>query len=156
MAKKKDKGKNINIKNPNSYRNYDITETFEAGITLKGSEVKSIRLGNCNIKDSFASIRNGEIFLHNMYIKPYEYASGFNPDPTRKRKLLMHKLEIMRLEDNIKKNNLNLIPIKIYFKHNLVKLQLGIGKGKKLYDKRYDLAKRDAKRKVERMKNRYL
>lgn len=152
----KKKNNKLNIKNPNGYRNYSIIEEIEAGISLAGSEVKSIREGSAAIKDSYANIKNGEAFLYNMYIKPYEHGSAFNVDSTRTRKLLMHKREISKLEMKIKKESLSLIPLKIYFKNNKVKVLLGLGKGKKLYDKREDIKQRDNKRKLDRIKNRYV
>lgn len=145
-----------NFKNPDAYRNYDIKEEIEVGIVLKGSEVKSIRNGNASLKDTYAIIKKSEMYILNMYIKPYEHGANFNPDSTRMRKLLLHKKEILKIQNNIKKERLSLIPIKMYFKKNKVKILLGIGKGKKLHDKRQDMAKKDAEMKINRIKNRYI
>lgn len=147
--------KNI-AKNPVAHHNYTITDTIEAGIVLSGTEIKSIRNGKVNLKESYANIKNGEAFVYGMHISPYENGNIYNKDPLRDRKLLLNKKEIYRLLGLIKQQNYSLIPISIYFKNNKVKLELGIGKGKKLYDKRQDLAKKDAERKIEQaMKQRY-
>lgn len=137
-------------KNPNAYHNYNIKDTIEAGIVLTGTEIKSIRNGKVNIKDSYASINNGECFIYNMHISPYEFGNIFNKDPLRNRKLLLSKREIFKLFGLIKQQGYTLIPISIYFKGSFVKLQLGIGIGKKLYDKRQDIAKKDAEMKIRR------
>jgi len=129
---------------------YFVIESFEAGIELVGTEVKSIRQGTVNLKDSWCSIENGEIFVKGMHISPYEKGNIFNKDPLRPRKLLMHKREIIRLFSTVKQDGLTLIPLSLYFKDSKVKLQLGLCKGKKLYDKREDSAKRDAKREIDR------
>lgn len=129
---------------------YFIIESFETGIELVGTEVKSIRGGGVNLKDSWCSIDNGELFVKGMHISPYEKGNIFNKDPLRVRKLLMHKSEITRLFGKIKQDGLTLIPISLYFKGSRVKMQVGLCKGKKLHDKREDLAKRDAKREIER------
>lgn len=129
---------------------YFVIETYEAGIELVGTEVKSIRMGSVNLKDSWCSIDNGEIFVRGMHISPYEKGNIFNRDPLRVRKLLMHKKEINRLYGTIKQDGLTLIPLTLYFKDSKVKIQLGLCKGKKLYDKRADAAKRDAKREIDR------
>lgn len=129
---------------------YFVIETYEAGIELVGTEVKSIRMGSVNLKDSWCSIDNGEIFVRGMYISPYEKGNIFNRDPLRVRKLLMHKKEINKLFGTIKQDGLTLIPLSLYFKDSKVKVQLGLCKGKKLYDKRADAAKRDAKREIDR------
>ena len=123
---------------------YEIIDTFEVGIVLTGTEIKSIRLGKCNLKDSYAGIRNFELFIYNMHISPYEFGNIYNKDPLRDRKLLVNKHELNRLVGQVKQKGYSLIPISLYFKGNFVKLDLGIGKGKKLYDKRQDIAKRDA------------
>lgn len=129
---------------------YFVIETYEAGIELVGTEVKSIRMGSVNLKDSWCSIDNGEIFVRGMHISPYEKGNIFNRDPLRVRKLLMHKKEINKLFGTIKQDGLTLIPLSLYFKDSKVKVQLGLCKGKKLYDKRADAAKRDVKREIDR------
>ena len=141
---------NIKIiaKNPTAYHNYTIEDTLEAGIVLSGTEIKSIRTGKVNLKDTYASIKNGEAYIYGMHISPYEHGNIFNKDPLRDRKLLIHKKEIHKLLGLIKQKGYSLIPIELYFKGSFVKLKLGIGKGKKLYDKRQDLAKKDAQRQI--------
>ncbi|MDD7184384.1 MAG: SsrA-binding protein SmpB [Oscillospiraceae bacterium] len=129
---------------------YFILESFEAGIELVGTEVKSIRNGSVNLKDSWCSIDNGEIFIKGMHISPYEKGNIFNRDPLRVRKLLMHKREINKLFGSVKQDGLTIIPLSLYFKDSRVKVQVGLCKGKKLYDKREDSAKRDAKREIDR------
>lgn len=136
-------------KNPVAKHNYTITDTMEAGIVLAGTEIKSIRSGKVNLKDSYASIENGEVIIHSMHISPYEHGNIFNKNPLRDRKLLLNKREIRRLIGLIKQQGYTLIPISLYFKGSFVKLELGIGKGKKLYDKRKDLAKKDAERYIQ-------
>ncbi len=130
--------------------NYFIIEEIECGIELFGSEVKSIRNGNCNIKDSYGVIRNNEVYLINMFIKNYKEASIFNKEETRKRKLLLHKKEIIKLKEKIEKEGYTLIPLKVYFNKNKVKVLLGLCKGKKTYDKREVLKEKEIKRKIER------
>ena len=125
-------------------------ETYEAGIELCGTEVKSLRAGRVNLKDSWCSIVDGEIFVNGMHISPYEQGNIFNRDPMRVRKLLMHKKEILKLYGTVKQTGYSLIPISLYFKDSKVKLQVGLCKGKKLYDKRADMAERSAKRDMER------
>ena len=137
-------------KNPTAYHNYTIENKLEAGIVLSGTEIKSIRSGKVNLKDSYASIKNGECFIYGMHISPYEQGNIYNKDPLRTRKLLLNKKEINKLFGLIKQKGYSLIPISLYFKGSLVKLELGIGKGKKLFDKRQDIAKKDAQRKMER------
>lgn len=129
---------------------YFIIESMETGIELVGTEVKSIRLGQVNLKDSWCSIDNGELFIKGMHISPYEKGNIFNRDPVRVRKLLMHRKEINRLFVKVKQDGLTLIPLSVYLKGSKVKIQLGLCKGKKLYDKREDAAKKDAKRQIER------
>lgn len=136
-------------KNPTAYHNYQIEDKMETGIILSGTEIKSIRNGKVNLKDCYAYIKNGEIFICGMHISPYEHGNIFNKDPLRDRKLLLHKKEINKLIGLTKQKGYSLIPISIYFKGSFVKVDLGIGKGKKLYDKRQDLAKKDAQRKIE-------
>ena len=143
---------NIKIiaKNPTAYHNYTIEDTLEAGIVLSGTEIKSIRTGKVNLKDTYASIKNGEAYIYGMHISPYEHGNIFNKDPLRDRKLLIHKKEIHKLLGLIKQKGYSLIPIELYFKGSFVKLKLGIGKGKKLYDKREDIAKKDAQLRIRR------
>lgn len=141
--------------NKKAFHDYFVVESFEAGIELSGTEVKSIRGGRLNLKDSWCEISNGEVLVKGMHISPYEQGNIFNKDPVRPRRLLLHKSEIMRLFGHIKQDGYTLIPLSVYFKGSLVKVQLGLCKGKKLYDKRADMAQRDAKRDIERtMKNR--
>ena len=135
-------------KNPTAYHNYIIENKIEAGIVLSGTEIKSIRAGKANLKDSYAIIKNGEVFVVGMHISPYEHGNIFNKDPLRNRKLLLNKREINKLIGLTKQKGYSLIPISLYFKGSLVKLELGIGKGKKLYDKRQDIAKKDALKKI--------
>ncbi len=137
-------------KNKKARHDYFIEESYEAGIELFGTEVKSIRQGRVNLKDSWCSIVEGEIFVNGMHISPYEQGNIFNRDPLRVRRLLMHKKEINRLYGVVKQTGYSLIPISLYFKDSRVKLQVGLCKGKKLYDKREDMAKRTAKRDIER------
>ena len=143
-------------KNPTAYHNYTIENKLEAGIVLSGTEIKSIRSGKANLKDSYAIIKNGEVFVVGMHISPYEHGNIFNKDPLRNRKLLLNRREINKLIVLTKQKGYSLVPISLYFKGSLVKLELGIGKGKKLYDKREDLAKKDALRKINQaMKEKY-
>lgn len=137
-------------KNPVAYHNYNIEDKIEAGIVLSGTEIKSIRAGRVNLKDSYASINNGECFVHSMHISPYEHGNIFNKDPLRDRKLLLNRKEINKLFGKIKQDGYSLIPISLYFKGSFVKLELGIGKGKKLYDKRQDIAKKDAEIRIRK------
>ncbi len=135
---------------------YFVIESMETGIELVGTEVKSLRQGSVNLKDSWCSIDNGELFIKGMHISPYEKGNIFNRDPMRVRKLLMHRKEINRLFGKVKQDGLTLIPLSLYFKGSKVKVKLGLCKGKKLYDKREDAAKKDAKRQIERaVKNNY-
>jgi SsrA-binding protein len=136
--------------NQKARHEYFVIESMETGIELVGTEVKSLRLGQVNLKDSWCSIDNGELFIKGMHISPYEKGNIFNRDPIRVRKLLMHRKEINRLFGKIKQDGLTLIPLSLYFKGSRVKVQLGLCKGKKLYDKREDAAKKDAKRQIER------
>ena len=129
---------------------YFVLETYEAGIELYGTEIKSIRNGSVNLKESWADIQNGEVFINGMHISPYEKGNIFNKDPFRVRKLLLHKKEINKLAGRIKQDGLTLIPLSLYFKKQYVKVELGLCKGKKLYDKRETIAKRDAKRDIDR------
>ena len=137
-------------KNPTARHNYAIENTLEAGIVLTGTEIKSIRNGKVNLKDTYVNIKNGEVFIYGMHISPYEFGNIFNKDPLRTRKLLLNKREIDRLYGMIKQKGISLIPISMYMKGNKVKIEVGIGKGKKLYDKREDMAKKDAEMKIKR------
>ncbi len=136
--------------NRKAYHDYFIEEKFEAGVQLAGTEVKSIRLGNVNLKDSFCIIKDGEISVLGMHISPYEKGNIFNKDPVRPRRLLMHKREILRLFAKVKQDGYAIVPLSVYFKGPRVKLELGLAKGKKLYDKREAAARRDAKRDIDR------
>ena len=137
-------------KNPTARHNYTITDTFEAGIVLSGTEIKSIRNGKVNIKDTYVMIKNGEAYILGMHISPYEQGNIFNKDPLRDRKLLLHKKEIFKFYGMIKQKSVSLVPLTLYFKNSKIKVEVGIGKGKKLYDKREDIAKRDAEMKISR------
>ena len=140
----------IIAENRKARHDYIIEESFETGIVLTGTEVKSMRGGRINLKDSYAQIENGEIFLHGMHIIPYEHGNIFNVDPLRPRKLLMHKREIMRLFVKVKTDGLTLVPLKVYFERDKVKVELALVRGKKLYDKREAAAEKSAKREMDR------
>lgn len=140
-------------KNPTARHNYTIEDTIETGIVLSGTEIKSIRNGKANLKDSYASIKNGELFIYNLHISPYEFGNIYNKDPLRDRKLLITRREINKLVGLIKQKGYSLVPLSMYFKGNLVKIELGIGKGKKLYDKRRDIAKKEAEMRMRRVKD---
>lgn len=143
-------------KNPTAFHNYNIENKLEVGIVLSGTEIKSIRNGKANLKDSYAVIKHNEVYIIGMHINPYEQGNIFNKDPLRERKLLLNKCEINKLIILTKQKGCSLIPLNMYFKDSLVKLELGIGKGKKLYDKREDIAKKDAERKIrQEYKKRY-
>lgn len=137
-------------RNKKARRDFFIDETFEAGIVLLGTEVKSVRQGKVNFKDSYADLRNGEVFLTGMHISPYEQGNIYNKDPERERKLLLHKYEINRLVGKTRQKGFTLVPLRMYFRGNKAKVEIGIGKGKKLYDKRADIAAREAKRDMDR------
>ncbi|MFI3228102.1 MAG: SsrA-binding protein SmpB [Clostridia bacterium] len=141
--------KNV-AQNKKAYHEFFIEEKFEAGIELVGTEVKSIRSGGINLKDSFCSFKDGEIYVINMHISPYDHGNIFNKDPKRTRKLLMHKKEIMRLFGLMKQDGYSIVPLSVYFKGSKVKVQIGLAKGKKLHDKRESTAQRDAKRMMDR------
>lgn len=143
-------GIKVVAQNKKARHDYFIEQTLEAGIVLSGTEVKSIRQGKVNLKDSYAMIEGGEVILTGMHISPYEQGNIFNKDPMRNRKLLLHKSEIDRLIGYTQQKGLSLVPLQLYFKRGIVKLELGIAKGKKLYDKRDDIAERDAKRDIDR------
>ena len=136
--------------NKKAYHDYFIDEKYECGIALHGTEVKSIRLGKCSIKESFVRIENGEVFAYGMHVSPYEKGNIFNKDPLRPKKLLLHKLEIMKLTGKIAEKGFTLVPLQVYFKDGKVKLEIGLARGKKLYDKRQDIAKKDQRRETER------
>ncbi|MDT3843399.1 MAG: SsrA-binding protein SmpB [Bacillota bacterium] len=136
--------------NKKAFHDYFIDEKFETGIELFGTEVKSIRMGKASVKEAFIRIDKGEMWIYGMHISPYEKGNIFNKDPLRARKLLMHKKEIIRLESKIKEAGFTIVPLEVYFKGSLVKIQIGLARGKKLYDKREDIAKKDAKREMER------
>ena len=144
-------GIKIIAKNSKAFHDFFIEDKYEAGIELAGTEVKSIRMGNINLKDSFCIIKDGEISVLGMHISPYEKGNIFNKDPRRTRRLLMHKREIMRLFGKTKQDGYSLVPLAIYFKGPRVKLEIGLARGKKLYDKRDSAAKRDAKREIDRV-----
>ena len=138
-------------KNPVAYHNYTINDKLEAGIVLTGTEIKSIRVGKVNLKDSYVTIKNGEAFIFGMHISPYEHGNIFNKDPLRTRKLLLNRKEINKLLGLISQKGMTIVPIQLYFKNSFVKLEIGIGKGKKLYDKREDIVKKEAQRKIQRI-----
>ena len=148
MAKKT--GMKLIANNKKAFHDYFIEDTYEAGIALAGTEVKSLRSGKCSIKEAFVRVENGEVYVYGMHITPYEKGNIFNKDPLRVRKLLLHKLEIRRLMSKIKEKGYTLVPLQVYFKGSLVKVEIGLARGKKLYDKRDDLAKKDAKREIDR------
>lgn len=145
----------IEIKNKKALFDYSIEDTYEAGIVLKGTEIKSIRAGKANLKDSYAIIKNEEVYLLNMHISPYDKGNQFNHDETRTRKLLLHKKEILRIRDRINIEGYTLIPIKLYFSKNKAKILLGIGKGKKTYDKRESIKRQDINREIRKSLKKY-
>lgn len=136
--------------NKKAYHDYFLEETYEAGISLHGTEVKSLRMGKCSIKESFIHIENGEMIIYGMHISPYEKGNIFNKDPLRPKKLLLHKNEILKLQGKMKEKGYTIVPVQVYFKGSLVKVQIALAKGKKLYDKRKVIAKKDQKREAER------
>ena len=143
MSKAKTDGIKLIANNKKARHDYFVEDSFEAGIVLHGTEVKSLRQGHCSIKESFVDIDNGEVFIHQMHISPYEKGNIFNKDPLRPKKLLMHKSEIRKLVGKIAEQGYTLVPVEVYFKGSLVKVQIALAKGKKLYDKRQDIAKKD-------------
>ncbi|MGE6379024.1 SsrA-binding protein SmpB [Peribacillus muralis] len=145
----KGSGKQL-AQNKKAYHDFFIEQTFEAGIVLKGTEIKAIRAARVNLKDAFAKIENGEIYLYNMHVSPYEQGNQFNHDPLRTRKLLLHKKEISKLIGETKEAGYTIVPLKMYLKNGFAKVLIGLGKGKKQYDKRDDLKKKEAKRDIER------
>ena len=136
--------------NKKARHDYFLEEKYEAGIALHGTEVKSLRMGKCSVKESFVRIQNGEVYIYGMNISPYEKGNIFNKDPLRVRKLLLHKSEINKLIGKTKEKGMAIVPLKVYFSKSLVKVEIGLAKGKKLYDKRDDIAKKDQKREAER------
>ncbi|MCU6760837.1 SsrA-binding protein [uncultured Roseburia sp.] len=136
--------------NKKAYHDYFIEETYEAGISLHGTEVKSVRMGKCSVKESFIRIENGEVVAYGLHISPYEKGNIFNRDPLRPKKLLLHKSEINKISGKISEKGYTLVPLKVYFKGSLIKVEIGLAKGKKLYDKRQDIAKKDQRREAER------
>ena len=146
----KAKGTKLIAQNKKAYHDYFIEETIQAGISLAGTEVKSLRMGKCSLKESYIQIKDGEAFIYNMHISPYEQGNIFNVDPMRPRRLLMHKKEILRLLGKIKEQGLTLVPLKAYFKKDKIKIELALAKGKKLYDKREAAAEKSAKREIEK------
>ena len=146
--------KTTNVKlvanNKKAYHDYFILETFEAGIALSGTEVKSILMGKCSIKEAFVRVEKGEVFIYGMHISPYEKGNIFNKDPLRVRKLLLHRSEINKLLGKTKEQGITIMPLKVYLKGSLVKVEIGLARGKKLYDKRQDIAKKDQKREAQR------
>ncbi len=146
----KESGTRLIANNKKAYHDYFIEDTYEAGIELAGTEVKSLRMGKCSIKESFIQIEHGEVFIYGMHISPYEKGNIFNKDPLRVRKLLLHTYEIRKIEGKIREKGYTLVPLKVYFKGSLVKVEMGVAKGKKLYDKRQDIAKKDQRRETER------
>lgn len=147
MTKKQEK---LIANNKKAYHDFFILDTYEVGIALAGTEVKSLRMGKCSIKESFIRIENGEVFIYGMHISPYEKGNIFNKDPLRVRKLLLHRSEINKLLAKIKEKGMAIVPLKVYFSGSLVKVEIGLARGKKLYDKRDDIAKKDQKREAER------
>lgn len=147
MAKE---AKKLIANNKKAFHDYFIEAKYEAGIALAGTEVKSLRMGKCSVKESFIRIEKGEVYVYNMHISPYEKGNIFNKDPLRIKKLLLHKSEIRKIEGKIAQKGYTLVPLSVYFKGSLVKIEIGLAKGKKLYDKRQDIAKKDQRREAER------
>ena len=146
----KESGIRLIANNKKAYHDYFIEDTYEAGTELAGTEVNSLRMGRCSIKESFVQIDKGEVFVWGMHISPYEKGNIFNKDPLRVRKLLLHSYEIRKIEGKIREKGYTLVPLKVYFKGSLVKVEIGVAKGKKLYDKRADIAKKDQTREAQR------
>ena len=140
----------LSANNKKADHDFFVDDTYETGISLAGTEVKSLRMGKCSIKEAFVRIENGEVIIYGMHISPYEKGNIFNKDPLRPRKLLMHKYEINKLMGKIKEKGMTLVPLKVYFKGSLVKVEIGLARGKKLYDKRQDIAKKDQRREAEK------
>lgn len=150
MGNTKKETQKLIANNKKAYHDYFIEETYEAGIALHGTEVKSMRMGKCSVKESFIRIENGEMFVYGMHVSPYEKGNIFNKDPMRVKKLLLHKYEINKLQGKIKEMGYTLVPLQVYFKEGKVKVEVGLAKGKKLYDKREAIAKKDQKREAEK------
>lgn len=154
LVEKERKMANASIKlianNKKARHDYFIEDTFEAGVVLHGTEVKSLRMGKCSIKESFVRIEKGEVIIYGMHISPYEKGNIFNKDPLRPKKLMLHKYEINKINGKLAEQGLTVVPLQVYFKGSLVKVEIGLARGKKLYDKRADIAKRDQKREVEK------
>lgn len=148
MAKKP--GIKLIANNKKAFHDYFIEDTYEAGIALAGTEVKSLRMGRCSVKEAFIRVENSEVYIYQMHISPYEKGNIFNKDPLRVRKLLLHKNEINKLMGQVAQKGFTIVPLKVYFKGSLVKVEIGLARGKKLYDKRQDIAKKDARRDTER------
>ncbi len=146
----KQTGVKLVANNKKAYHDYFILETFEAGIALAGTEVKSLRMGKCSVKESFIRIDNGEVYIYGMHISPYEKGNIFNRDPLRPRKLLLHSYEIRKIAGKVAEKGLTIVPTKVYFKDSLAKVEIALARGKKLYDKREDIAKKDQRREAER------
>ena len=142
--------KKLIANNKEAYHDYFIEEKYEAGISLAGTEVKSLRMGRCSIKEAFIRIEHDEVFVYNMHISPYEKGNIFNKDPLRVRKLLLHRQEIRKIQGHITQKGYTIVPLSVYFSGSLVKVEIGLAKGKKLYDKRQDIAKKDQRREAER------
>lgn len=149
MAQEKETRKQI-ANNKKAYHDYFIDETYETGVVLHGTEVKSMRMGKCSIKESFIRIENGEVFVYGMHVSPYEKGNIFNKDPLRVKKLLMHKYEINKLAGKVAEKGYTLVPLQVYFKEGKVKIEIGLARGKKLYDKRETIANKDQRRETER------
>ena len=147
MAKE---AKKLIANNKKAFHDYFIEDKYEAGIALAGTEVKSLRLGKCSVKEAFIRIENGEVYIYNMHISPYEKGNIFNKDPLRIKKLLLHRSEIRKMEGQIAQKGYTIVPLNVYFKGSLVKVEIGLAKGKKLYDKRHDIAKKDQNREAQR------
>ena len=148
MSKEKDS--RLIANNKKAYHDYLIEEKYEAGIELHGTEVKSLRMGKCSIKEAFVRIEKGEVYIYGMHISPYEKGNIFNKDPLRVKKLLLHRTEIRKLQGKIAEKGYTLVPLQVYFKKSLIKVEIGLARGKKLYDKRQDIAKKDQRREAER------
>ena len=146
----KEKGVKLIANNKKAYHDYFIEDKYEAGIALAGTEVKSLRMGKCSIKEAFIRIESGELYVYGMHISPYEKGNIFNKDPLRVRKLLLHRSEINKIDGKLREKGLTLVPLQVYFKNSLVKVEIGVARGKKLYDKRQDIAKKDQRREAER------
>ena len=150
MSPTEKKGIKIAAQNRKAFHDYFVEDRYEAGIQLAGTEVKSIRAGTLNLKDAYCTVKDGELFVHGMHISPYEKGNIFNKDPLRVRKLLLHKKEILKIFGKMKEQGITVVPLKVYFSGRLVKVEIGLAKGKKLYDKRADIAKKDQKREAQR------